>query len=241
MKIVKLFLILFLTIIQIADCQDIKEDLRIADSLFQEKKFTESFQIYNAIYETGEVVSPRMLLKMAFIKEGLGDYSNALYYLNLYYLKTSNKKVLKKMEKLAAENGLEGYEYSDSDFFLNLYLKSYNQIVLALTAICLIVFAAILFQRYKKEKKPVLAGVLLIFFLGIVFVFVNFGKPTDEGIITNTRTYVMSGPSSGAKVLEIVKKGHKVNIIGFKDVWAQVEWNNQTAYIKQQHLKPVQL
>jgi hypothetical protein len=52
-----------------------------------------------------------MLLKMAFVKEGLGDYSNALYYLNLYYLKTYDKKVLKKMENLAERyHKLEGYE-----------------------------------------------------------------------------------------------------------------------------------
>ena len=82
-----------------------------------------------------------MLLKMAFIKEGLGDYTNALYYLNLYYLKTYNKRVLKKMENLAEQNKLSGYNYDDVEFFLNIYHKFQFQIdLLILTLILLFYF-----------------------------------------------------------------------------------------------------
>ncbi|MGB3465691.1 MAG: hypothetical protein WBA74_10490, partial [Cyclobacteriaceae bacterium] len=53
--------------------------LTTADSLFQAKKYTESFELYEQIIVEDMAYSPAMLLKMAFIKEGLGDYSNALY------------------------------------------------------------------------------------------------------------------------------------------------------------------
>jgi uncharacterized protein YgiM (DUF1202 family) len=58
-----------------------------ADSLFEQKKYTESFDLYEQILDEEQLASPKMLLKMAFIKEGLGDYSRALYFLNVYYQK----------------------------------------------------------------------------------------------------------------------------------------------------------
>ena len=42
-----------------------------------------------------------MLLKMAYIQEGLNHVGQALYYLNLYYLASKDKSVLGKMEELA--------------------------------------------------------------------------------------------------------------------------------------------
>ena len=67
------------------------ETLAIADSLFEARKYTESFKIYQEIHGQNQG-SPSMLLKMAFIKEGLDDYPAALYYLNQYYLFTSNER-----------------------------------------------------------------------------------------------------------------------------------------------------
>ena len=61
-----------------------------------------------------------MLLKIAYIKEGLGDITSAQYYLNEYYLATSNEQALQKMEDLAEANDLKGYQHNDITFFFNI-------------------------------------------------------------------------------------------------------------------------
>jgi hypothetical protein len=64
-----------------------------ADSLFRSKKYTESKSIYSEITTTGKA-SPSLLLKLAYIDEGLGDYVQALFHLNNYYSMTSNQQAL---------------------------------------------------------------------------------------------------------------------------------------------------
>jgi len=88
-NIILIKLIVLLTFTNVL-AQENEKDIELADSLFNQQKYTQSFEIYNRILKTDNLTSPAMLLKMAYIKEGLGDYSNALYYLNLYYLQTHN-------------------------------------------------------------------------------------------------------------------------------------------------------
>ena len=45
-----------------------------ADSLFDQQKYTESFQLYQDALENDKISSPAMLLKMAFIKDNLPLY-----------------------------------------------------------------------------------------------------------------------------------------------------------------------
>ena len=57
-----------------------------------------------------------MLLKMAYIQEGLEQYPEALYYLNLYYNQNPSKKVLAKMETLAeAQMHVATFPQSEDD------------------------------------------------------------------------------------------------------------------------------
>ena len=235
---VKIFFLLLL-IPYVSVSQDISYDLQVADSLFQKKKFTESFEVYKAILETGEKASPKMLLKMAYIKEGLGDYSNALYYLNLYYLKTSNKKALDKMKTLADKNGLDGYEYGESDFFMNLYFKNYNTILFALFFLLSICGGFLIYQKFVKQQQPYFAGIGVVFLAAAIFFITNFGYGTSTGIIAKNSVYIMNAPSGSADVLEVVKKGHRVQVLGLEDVWAKIQWEGQTAFIKNKHIKRV--
>src|SRR5688572_10488658 len=72
--------------------------LRQADSLFLAKRYTQSMELYRSIFAQNEY-TPAMLLKMAYIEDGLNQTGQALYYLDLYYHATRNKSVLEKMEE----------------------------------------------------------------------------------------------------------------------------------------------
>ena len=222
--------------VNLSFAQSPQANLERADSLFSQQKFTESFEIYERLLETYQQSSPQMLLKMAFIKEGLRDYSKALYYLNLYYLQTTDKKVLKKMEELAENHNLSGYEYADWEFFMMLYRKYNASLTYMLLALALILFAVIFRQKRKYDQKPVTTGVLLTLTLGILFYHVNFSDNYNRGIIVQTDAYIMDAPSSGADLVRIIDKGHRVKVIDKKDVWVEIEWEGNIAYIRENNI-----
>ncbi len=223
-----------------SSAQIIERQLEIADSLYLEKKFTESFEIYEAIHKISNLSSPQMLLKMAFIKEGLRDHGNALYYLNLYYLKTSDKKALRKMDELAKKHELKGYEYSDSEFFLMIYRKYNNQITYFLLALCLVLFAIIYRQKIKSENKPILKGVALGMVLTALFVHINFMDNYDKGIVLRENSYLMNSPSSGADLVAIIDRGHRVDVKKKQDVWVEIEWQGNKAFIRENNIATIE-
>lgn len=230
--IISVFLISFSS-----QAQQLTEDLQVADSLFEAGKYTESFGIYEAILETGEQVSPAMLLKMAYINEGLGDTPEALYYLNLYYLKTSNDQALSKMELLARDSKLKGFDKSDVDVFANFFYKNFNMLIVVLAAITLIVFGLYMYRMKLSYEKPYFAAITLVILLAALFYTTNFGKLNNQAIIVEPGAYIMSAPSAGSDVLDTPVKGHKVKTLSIEDVWTQIEWDNGVGYIKSSFLK----
>ena len=214
--------------------------LQLADSLFSQEKYTESLELYDQLLAEEQVYTPGMLIKMAFIREGLGDYSEALYLLNLFYSKTSDKRALRKMEELAKQHQLEGYQFNDIEFFRTIYKRYHLQVIGCLTALSLLVFSFILYQKRKGNYRPVASGVFFVLILAILFALINFGQGRDRAIILTDQAYLRTGPSSGANVAEIVKKGHRVEIVDQKDVWVLINWNNRPLYIRESHLGKIE-
>jgi len=212
-----------------------------ADSLFKAKHYTQSFDLYQHYYQSGNY-SPAMLLKMAYIQEGLGHVSQSIYYLQLYYQVSTDEQALRKIEELATKNKLEGYA-SDADqtFFRSLADQYSVQVSGVLLAIVLFFFSIIIYKKKRSKERPVWAGFTLLLFLGLLFVQTNFLKETAHGIVSETTTYLMSGPSAGAPVVAIIGEGHQLKIKGQKDVWLRVEWADKDVYVKQNKLLRAEL
>src|SRR5688500_16903409 len=85
-----------LTTFTISHAQTSGYRLKTADSLFQAKRYTQSLEHYEEILRQRQY-TPAMLLKMAYINEGLNQIGSAMYYLNLYHTATGDKSVLRKM------------------------------------------------------------------------------------------------------------------------------------------------
>ena len=210
--------------------------LERADSLFNKGKYTESLELYNEILDAGSY-SSSMLLKLSFIEEGLGNVGSALYYLNLYYRETSNKQALLKLEEIAKENQLYGYEYSDADFFINVVHRFNEQIIGFIGALALLLLGTIIYRRRNSDKKPFGLGVSLLLSLFLLFYLVNFGNGREQGIIIDQEAYLMTGPSAGSDVVEIVERGHRVNILGREGIWLKIKWRETEVYIRENKIK----
>ena len=207
-----------------------------ADSLFEQKQFTESFELYHQIYHEQQMASPQMLLKMAFIKEGLNDHMLALYYLIKYYQLTYDEDVLQKIASLAEENELYGYEYDDFTFFMNFYQK-YRSIIIYLFLFLSLVFLIItlLVKVYRKRLSINLLILCMVMLVGYA-ITLNVDPQGNYLIVEKRNSPLMSGPSSASNVYSFLEKGHRLEISGQKDNWFKVHWNNRDLFIKKENV-----
>ncbi len=211
-----------------------------ADSLYNNHQYTQAFDLYHALHLAGNY-SPSMLLKMAYIQEGLGRLGESLYYLNLYYLASNDGQALKKMEELAKKNNLEGYETSETIKILAWLQEQYATLAWTIATFCVLLLALLYYLQTTKKTNPSLAGIALALALIVLFVHINFSLSDERGIVAKTGTYLMSGPSAGASVVAIVGEGHQLQIEGREDVWLRVRWKNNDVYVKESLIRPVRL
>src|SRR3981189_57542 len=161
-----------------------------ADSLFHLKQYTQSWELYDALFHNHRY-SPSMLLKMAFTQEGLGRLGQSMYYLNLYYLATHDPQALVKIEEMAARNKLEGYSDSDSARLWTVMKENHAQLLAALLSICVFLFALLFYQKVKQKRKPTATAAVLLFFLALLFAQGYLLQTKVQGIIASAPTYLM--------------------------------------------------
>ena len=214
--------------------------LKTADSLYITGRFTQSFELYQSLL-ADKVYTPAMLLKMAYIQEGLGNIGKALYYLNLYHIATNDKETIFKMEELAEKYHLDGYAASDRDHFLTFYRDYYEAISYLLAALVLFLLASAFYTRVKLKKRPVAGPIALLFTLIAFATHLNLGGRVSTGILIAKNSYIMTAPSAAANLLTITGEGHRVEVIGTKDVWVKILWNGEEGYVRDQMLQRVEL
>jgi len=177
---------------------------------------------------------------MAYIEEGLNRVGPALYYLNLYYLATSDKQALEKMEELATKYNLKGYEPTDTDWLTGFYYDYHQPLSVGLAAL-VVLLVSVTFAVRRRGRNPLAIGIVSMLVLIVLVAHVNLGEKASTGIVGNANAYLMDGPSPGATVISVVDEGHRVQIVGRRDVWVEVMWNGATAYIRENNLLPVSL
>jgi hypothetical protein len=213
--------------------------LQQADSLFNAKQYTQSLEHYEKIFALNQY-SPAMLMRMAFIEEGLNHIGQAMYYLNLYYSKTSDDSALEKMVQLSEQFKLQGYDNQEAEFALSFYRQYEDHISYAIAAVMLLLFSLIAFQK-RRKRRPVALFVALVFFALIFLAHLNLLTSAERAIVASGNTYVMEGPSGAAPVVEVIMPGHRVAVLSRHDIWVEVQWKDRRGYIRQNRLLPVLL
>ena len=219
--------------------QSVDSLLPRADSLFNQKRYTQSMDLYKQILSQDRY-SESILLKLAFIEEGLGQISQSLYYLQLYYLASNDENALLKMEEMAEQHNLYGYKPGQARQIYFLLRANFNMIAKVLLGLSVFLFALLLYRK-RKQKQPLATAISLLIVLSMLFLHVNFSQRINLGIVSQNATYLMSGPSAGSSVVGIVSEGHLLDLLDKKDVWVHVKWMNQDAYIKEDKILKIEL
>lgn len=208
-------------------------ELAQADSLFDQRSFQEAMSLYQKNYQEG-VYSPAMLLKMAFIAEGMKDNENATLYLGKYYDINPDPQIITKIETLTKQKVLEGYDISDSDRFLIFLSENDQLIILGLSALLLFSMILVVVNVYRKTKTPVYWPTILLMLL--LFFANNFLSRPNSGLITHSPTLILSDPTGAGELIQRVEPGHKVKIKGSNDIWYKIEWKGNQAYVKKSNV-----
>jgi hypothetical protein len=221
--------IFFFVLLQSIHCQANVPKLLVADSLFAQRSYKEALEIYQTNYLLG-IYSPSMLLKMAFITEGIGDKENATLYLSKYYDLNPNTPTITKIKSLTGQTELVGYEVSDGMRFV-LFLVEFKEIIVGALTLTLIISLIFLWSKGNKltEARFYWPSVLLI---TLIFVTNNFLKAQNTALVTKSPTFIVSKPSAGGEMVDMVEPGHRVKIRSSKDIWYEVEWKKKIGYIR---------
>ena len=225
-----------LTIVSYASSSDVQISISQADSLFSNKKYTESYLIYDSIFFEKKYYSPQMLMKMTFVKEGIGEYEKALYFLNYLYFWHPDQRIADKMNSLAEKNNLEGYESNDLDLAFQLFTNHKANISYGVIGFLSLLFIITLFIHLKHNNLSYPLIALILLFSGGLFYINNFNPFDQKAIIKQNNALVMSDASSASTLLNAQKKGSRISVLAEKDEWYLIELEYTTGYIKKNQL-----
>lgn len=230
-KTISLFLVLFLGSAVVG-----ANPLHTADSLFAAGNQNDAAVQYENAIAAGYTATDAMLLKLASAYEQQQDTPRLLYYLQVYFDRHPDDAVLLKMNDIARANNLHGYETDDLNYFYLFYRKYSVYVLLFLLLPAGYVFGVMTLKVLRKQPIPSRQKWVVFVYLLLLLAFVNLPEGIQSGITSDDRVLLRTDASAAAPVAEVVGRGHKVNILGQKDIYFRVFWNNQLYYVRRDNV-----
>ncbi|MEH0157161.1 hypothetical protein V6R21_23820 [Limibacter armeniacum] len=231
-------LLCFLLILngKVSHAQNNETLLGSADSLFESGKYTSALKEYNLLLDKKKIYTPQMLLRMAYIHEADGDYTEALYFLNMYYGHTADRRVMQKMSDIANKHQLSGYKFTDYEYFGSVFHRNYMLFMVIGSIIGVALLALVFYKKHKGE--PYLPAAISLALLMVVFLWLfNFGFNDQKAIVRTEHAFVADAPSAGAKRLYKLEKGERVDIKAVNDIWYKVSpSNDKEVFVRKNNL-----
>lgn len=239
-KIFVFFIAYLLTPTLLLKADNLQQSINQADSLFNTKKYTESFFLYDSIFFLEKSYSPQMLTKMAFIKEAIGEYDQSLYYLNYLYFWHPSQRVADKMLALAEKHQLKGYEVNDENMLFEFFTNYKTDILWVICSLIAILTGVLVFLKFAKQNLNYLVLFLTTLFIGAAFYINNFNPFPKKAIITQNNALVMSAPSSASSHVISEEKGNRVSVLDEKDNWYFISLEDSSGYTKKSNINVIE-
>ncbi|WP_428659694.1 hypothetical protein [Runella sp.] len=210
-------------------------DLQQADSLFLNGKHAEAEVLYEThlskVLNTTTVPIP-IYYKLAFINEKQNDFAHALYYLSMIYNKQPRQNILNKINEVAANHNLAGYEVDDFSFVFLFFRKYSLYFDLFLLIVAIYAFWVLNQKRARGESIRSRHKFVVIAYLIALLLLLNLPDSYRIAIINKGQTYLRDAPSSAAPVKWSIARGNKVTVIGESDEWLRIWWEQQPLYVR---------
>lgn len=232
LKFTTFLILLFFGLFFSGKSKDLHTQKQTADSLFAQQKFLEAQKQYDSLYWQMGISSPAMLLKMAYISEGLHHTPEALYYLTQYSYRHPSSRLTEKIQSMASAEKISGYDELSPGRYLH-FLHLYEMPLLIGLCLLAALFTSLFFW---KKQKGWLVGTLCT--IATIAILNNLTWP-QYGIVWEGKTLLMEAPSSGSKVIATLPKGERIMLFGHKDVWRKAEAGNKKGYLKSSQIQPL--
>ena len=212
------------------------DSLQRADSLFAGGDKIDAARLYEMALAEGHTATDPMLLKLANAYEQQNDVPRQLYYLDVYFERHPDDAVLRRMNDVARANNLSGYETDDLNYFYLFYRKYGIYFLLFLLIPAGYVFSVLMLKRVRKEEVPGRQKWIVFVYLLLLLIFTNLPEGVQSGITSQDRVLLRTDPSAAAPIVEVIGRGHKVNILGTKDIYLRVLWHNELYFIRRDNV-----
>lgn len=210
--------------------------LKLADSLFVIGQFQQAKEIYQVHAEKEKFVNPNILLKLAYIYEKEGDYTQCLYNLSRVSKYEPTIALFEKMSTMGEVHQLSGYDFNDFSYFV-IYFKRYGFVVYFVLILFGFYILRIMFLKSKlKERiRPVHRWFMTVYLIALLVVF-NWTEFFHYGIIKDDPSFLRAYPSSASPAIKEFNKGHKVPVLMNIDQWRLIWWNNKFVFVREDAL-----
>lgn len=208
------------------------KELKTADSLFAMARYPESMILYKKNFSEQEKNNESLLLKLAFLSEKTNNYTDCLFYLSKLALINPSRRLFEKMDKLAQEQNIKGYEFDDYNYFIIFYRRYGDYIPILLLTLGTYIVVIMLTKSRRREPILQIHKVSIVVYLLVLLGLLNVPSLYQTCIIINENTFLRDEPSSASSVVERIGKGHKLTILGSVDHWNRVIWDNEIVYIR---------
>ena len=230
----KIIFFLFVTLCLTQKSNSQYVNLKVADSLFRTANFEEAIKIFEKqIAISNSNVSLPVIIKLAMMHEKKNNFPKVLYYLTVLYNRQPEQATLNKITEIATKHNLSGYQEEDLSFIFFLFRK-YSLYFFSFLLVVAIYSYYVLIN--KKQKKLLIRSRhkwTLVLYLIALLALLNLPDTYKVAIVGKKQAFLRDAPSSAAPIAEKITEGNKLSIVGQKDQWLHIWWNNKLFYIKQ--------
>jgi uncharacterized protein YgiM (DUF1202 family) len=137
------------------------------------------------------------------------------------------------MYVIAAENGFNGYEKSDLNYFLFYFRQYSNYAWGGFLILGFYIFVVLIFKEKNKQFSPARHKIIFIFYLVFLAGLINIPNNYKSVIIKNERVYLRDYPSAASRIIGNIGEGNRLNVTKTEDIWYQVLWEDRFCYLKE--------
>ena len=200
-----------------------------ADSLFEHGQFGAALLLYRTQIWRQRQVSARLLLRLAYAEHQQTNYAAELLYLNMALARQPRLSTWRQLASLAQRQRLVGYPTTWQQDIRVQTQRYYYPVLQGLLSTAVLLAVGLLVRRGRTSRGVWMAYGVYLLGTGA---YLQWLKPLPIGIVARSGVALMDGPGAGAAWLSTAAPGDRLPILGSRDIWLRVLWQERVAYVR---------
>gem|GEM_PF-2421995 len=209
---------------------DAKNQLAAADKAYRLNRFDQALKLYEAVLAKNRLTSPRILMRLSLMEETAGRIPQTLYYLNLLYTLQADEAVRTRMESLARQYQLDGYDMDEWDFFSKL-LRRYAVHLFGVFAFMVAMLVGLLWYRRARAIPLRLLPLAIFLSLVVISAALNLNVRYGKAIVVVGKAAFMEDASAASPLYNFIPAGTRLTVLAQDDAWLRVLYKDKQGFV----------